>query len=478
VKAVLTDTGKMRVRQGVWHIAFRDHLDREQDIAAFEDEGDSRILAGHIEDLVIWHGRPLPPDLETYCEHLRKRYPRIAGALEACGLLAPKVEAQPEPEPVKPAVWVDDYEGWLRASKAKTGYHRNAVYIQTTMARIRAIIQGAGFQTWRDISKSPVERFLGGLSVGLRTYNGYLKAFKTFCTWCVKDGRAEYSPVQYLELLTVPDKEKRQALSYEAVCKLLQATVNGPRRYNLTGMERAVLYLLGIATGFRRRELAHLTVDCFDLSKAAVRLNPAYCKDRCEAIQPLPMALASLLAGFLAGKGPTERVFNLQTPKTAEMLQADATEAGLPLVDDEGRELVFHSLRHTLRTELVRARVSEAVIDKIMRHKPDSIGKKHYTHVSDFEKREAIERLPEYPWPGTLQQQAVRTGTDDAPAEIYGEKYAVVTHDTTTSVKIAQTTASGGPTTALAIQNQGLKRTGCPIPPYRRMSITHCNAMA
>jgi integrase len=90
------------------------------------------------------------------------------------------------------------------------------------------------------------------------------------------------------------------------------------------------------------------------------------------------------------------------------MIQTDATEAGVPLTDDEGRELVFHSLRHTLRTELTRARVSEAVIDHIMRHKPTGVGRQFYTHLTEFEIREAIERLPEYPWPAELEQQQAK----------------------------------------------------------------------
>jgi hypothetical protein len=37
-----------------------------------------------------------------------------------------------------------------------------------------------------------------------------------------------------------------------------------------------------------------------------------------------------------------------------------------------------------------------------MRHKPVGVGQRFYTHVTDFEIREAIERLPEYPWPVEL----------------------------------------------------------------------------
>ena len=172
----------------------------------------------------------------------------------------------------------------------------------------------------------------------------------------------------------------------------------------MSGFERAALYRLAIETGFRINELRHLTPSRFDLDKAHVRLPAEFCKDRRDATQPITMALASRLAGSLGGMDPTGPVFNLTTHKTARMIQGDAIAAGIPIVDDDGRDLVFHSLRHTLRTELVRARVSEAVIDHIMRHKPIGVGRRFYTHLSDFEIREAVERLPEYPWPGDLQQ--------------------------------------------------------------------------
>lgn len=57
VRAVLTHSGKMRVAQGVWHLAFRDHHDRQQDIPAFKHEGQSRTLACQIEKLIAYGGQ-------------------------------------------------------------------------------------------------------------------------------------------------------------------------------------------------------------------------------------------------------------------------------------------------------------------------------------------------------------------------------------------------------------------------------------
>lgn len=379
-----------------WYIDFRDHHGTRQRFAGDVDRHLTAEFGWMLEELVRCRKRKVLPK-DRLWNWLQGLPPDVQSKLIKLDLAEPEWLSGFCPFD-RLSDWIDEFERWLGTSRAKSGFQRSAIHIGTTMGRIRAITEGCHFKTWGDITKSKVETYLGTLSVKPGTYNGYITAFKHFCTWVVRDGRAEYSPVQYLDRITVPHKEKRRPLDASEVGRLLQATVNARKRYGLTGMERAVLYRLGIETGFRRKELAHLTTECFDLSKATVRLSAEFCKDRRDAVQPITMALASALAGFLGNRGPAERVFALRTPRTALMIQTDATAAGLPLVDNEGRELVFHSLRHTLRTELVRARVSEAVIDHIMRHKATSIGRRFYTHLTEFEIREAIERLPEYPW--------------------------------------------------------------------------------
>lgn len=383
-----------------WYIDFRDHYGIRQRFAGSEDKRETENFADMLGDLVLARKRAvlpkdrlwnwlmgLPADVQERLIDLdlaeRSWFPAFCQAERL-------------------SAWIDEYETWLKTSKTRTGFHRNAGHVQNVLHRIRAIVAGCGFKTWHDIRKSAIESFLGGLSVSLRTHVGYARAIKQFCTWCVRDGRAEFSPVQYLDLVTVPDKELRRPLGADEVCKLLTAAANGPKAHAMTGLQRAVLYRVGIETGFRVNELRHLSVEGFNREKATLFLPAEHCKDRRDGTQPISMALASRLAGFLEGKAPADRIFPFRTDHTADMLKADATDAGLPIVDDEGRELVFHSLRHTLRTELERARVSDGVIDSIMRHKPGGVGKRFYRHVSEFERREAIERLPDYPWPGDL----------------------------------------------------------------------------
>jgi integrase len=398
-------TGELRETPR-WYIDCRDHHGTRQRFAGDTDEHVTAEFGRMLDDLVRCRKRAVLPE-DRLWNWLQGLPSDVQGRLLKLDL-AEREWLSGFCQLQELSGWIDEFERWLGMSKAKSGFRRNAVHIGTTMGRVRAIVEGCVFKTWGDITKSKVETYLGTLSVEHGTHNGYIAAFKHFCTWVVRDGRAEYSPVQYVDRITMPQKEKRRPLAANEVNLLLQVTANARARYGLTGMERAVLYRLGIETGFRRNELAHLTADCFDLKKAVVRLSAEFCKDRRDAIQPITMALASRLASFLADREPPNPVFVLRTPKTARMIQADATEAGLPLMDDEGRELVFHSLRHTLRTELVRARVAEAVIDHIMRHKPTGVGRRFYTHLTEFEIREAIERLPEYPWPAEREQQQAK----------------------------------------------------------------------
>lgn len=386
-----------------WYIDFRDAHGTRQRFAGDTDKHTTTEFGKQLEDLVKCRKRNIQPRDKLWA-WLMDLPADVQSRLVKMDLAERRwFEQLSQAERLDN--WIAEFETWLTKSKAKRGYHRNQNYIGTTMGRIRSVVTGCGFSTWADITKGHVETFLGGLSVKLTTYNGYIGAFKLFCTWAVREGRAEFSPVQYLDRVTVPDKEKRQALDFDSVCRLLTAAVNGPKVQGMSGMERAVLYRTAIETGFRVNELRNLTVGDFDAKKATISQQAKFCKDRCDATQPITMALAVALADYLSNRDTTTGpLFNLKSHRTALMIQTDAIKARLPLIDDAGRELVFHSLRHSLREELRKGRVTESVIDKIMRHKPAGVGQRFYTHITDFEIREAIERLPEYPWPGDMVQ--------------------------------------------------------------------------
>ena len=396
-------SGELRETQR-WYLDFRDHNGIRQRFRGDEDEHTTKELGRQIESLVLCRKRQVLPK-DRLWQWLMGLEPDTQKRLVKIDLADKKWFIQLS-QAERLSSWVDEYAHWLRTSKGRNGYRRNRTYIEVTLTRVRNIVKGCGFKTWTDVAKSRIESFLGGLDIQVGTYNGYVTSFKQFCMWCVRDGKATHSPVQFLDRVRAPHRETRRPLAFDEVVRLLQTTANSGKHHGLTGTQRATLYLLAITTGYRANELRNLKVESFDLDKATVRLPAKHCKDRCDSTQLLPLAVASRLTDFLADRHPTKPAFGLLTRQTAAMLKEDAVAAGLPIVDAEGRELVFHSTRHTLRTELVKARVTESVVDAIMRHKPVGVGQRFYSHVTDFEKREAVERLPEYPWPGDIVQQA------------------------------------------------------------------------
>jgi integrase len=297
---------------------------------------------------------------------------------------------------------VNDFEKWLRGTKTRTGYLRNTEYVRITMARIRHIFEACRCERWSDISKDKVETQLSKLDVESKTYNHYLTAIRHFCNWMVDNERAVTSPLAKIGRLNIVETEHRRALSVEEVCNLLAATEKAPNRFGMTGHERAVLYLVAIESGLRVRELQSLRVCSFDLDNNKLTLEPEFCKNRQPADQLLKTRRAGQLRAFFTGKEPNDRAFNMPSNfHTAEMLYADLDDTD---IDRAG--VVFHSLRHTLATELDKSRASQKECKTIMRHSDRSdLTLGVYTHVRPYDIRQAIERLPDYPWPGEKEQQ-------------------------------------------------------------------------
>ncbi len=254
---------------------------------------------------------------------------------------------------------------------------------------------------------------LGEISTKSKNY--YLQAVQHFCRWMVQDQRAGESPVEHLNRLRLPEDEHRRALSFEEVPRLLEATEKAQTRFGMTGHERAVLYLLAVECGLRVRELQSLTISSFDFMECTVTVKAEFCKDRKKAEQLLKNKRAPQLQEFFADKTPKVKAFNMPSNyRTAEMLKADLTEAGIPYEDMAGRKADFHCLRHTLATALDKTGASLKERMDIMRHSDKSnLTLGTYTHVRIYDLRRAIENLPDYLWPGTQKNKAVATGTDD-----------------------------------------------------------------
>jgi integrase len=454
VKAVLTAGGKMRVSQGTWHIGFRDHLDRQQDIAAFEDEGDSNVLASHIKNLVLWHGKPLPPDLQAYCDQLR---PRIAEALQACGLLEEKESPLPGPLARPLVELVTEYGGTLAARG------RNKLHVEKTIGMIHEVVTTCEFSVWSDIDRDKVDAFLrdlreGPRHIGYRRSNAYLTAIKSFCNWIVNDrGWTGESPLRTLKGLDAREDRRhpRRVLSMPEFKRLLETTVKGPERFGYTGRERAVLYALIFETGLRAGEVKRLRVADFDLQGHRVLVRGVKAtKNKVNRWQALSPGLCGELAVVLANKVPNVTPFPLPKRNAACVLRPDLADAGISYVAPDGTYFDFHSLRGECASGLIATGTDIKTAQGIMRHATAAMTLDIYAKILDQNSSgRAIAGLRDLYANESKQAVAVKTGTDDA-REIYGELYAQDKQHKTIPGHTGQTKADTEQNTALPIQKR------------------------
>lgn len=288
-------------------------------------------------------------------------------------------------------------------------------HVSLTVQRARRVFDTCEFIFWRDISASRALNCIAGLkhhgkSLSNQTMNQYIKAIKQFCRWMVQDGRAGESPVENLQELPVVPTFERRAGTPDELRTLLQVAQSAPRRFRLAGNERAVLYRFAAETGLRAKEIRELKVSNFDFDRRVVVARAGCTKNKDKAVIPLREETAALLRDFLREKVPSAQAFRMPSKyKTAEMLRADLSDAGIPYEDELGRRFDFHALRHTFITSLRSAPLR--VVQALARHKSSRVTDR-YTHIELFDERAVIEgTLPDYSLPAEGQRN-VATGTD------------------------------------------------------------------
>lgn len=297
---------------------------------------------------------------------------------------------------------------------------RTPQHASRTAQYARRVIEGCGFRFLADIEASPVERFLRKLreepnGIGIETSNHLTQALRQFCRWTVETGRAPEFPLSTLKRLNpaADRRRERRALSLDETKKLLESTSRGPERFGLSGPERALLYRVALQTGLRANEIRSLCRASFDLgaSPPTVTVEAAYSKHRREDVIPLRNGLAMELAPFLAERLPLAPAFSIPKHwRSSEMIQEDLKDAGIPFVDESGRVVDFHALRHTFITNLARSRVHPKTAQKLARHASITTTLDRYTHSLWQDEVQALESLPDL-----CADHARHTGTAPAP---------------------------------------------------------------
>ena len=152
--------------------------------------------------------------------------------------------------------------------------------------------------------------------------------------------RLRENPLEYAVLSVKGDQlkaaitRKRRCITQEEFARLLVAAKNGPVSCRLSGLDRAMLYMLAASTGLRAHELSSLCPRSFDLDgdRPTVMVDCTISKRRKFDVQELQEDLAEQFRLWLVGKPLDEPLWpGWWFSNAACMLQRDLKAAKIDM---------------------------------------------------------------------------------------------------------------------------------------------------
>ncbi|MGD9647468.1 MAG: tyrosine-type recombinase/integrase [Pirellulales bacterium] len=229
-------------------------------------------------------------------------------------------------------------------------------------------------------------------------------------------------------------------------------------RLERLGRQRALIYKALVLTGLRRGELASLTVGQLVLdgphphavlhaadeknregSQIAIRADLA--ADLARWVAELRDARASDSEAVAGRVGPNvapalDAALPADTPlfnvpdKLVKVLDRDLKAAGIAKIDDRGRTLDVHALRHSFGTLLSKGGVAPRTAQAAMRHASIDLTMNVYTDPRLLDVQAALDALPALPLGSehtNIPAKLTRTGTDDLPTSALAPGLALTT---------------------------------------------------
>ena len=162
---------------------------------------------------------------------------------------------------------------------------------------------------------------------------------------------------------------------------------------------RKPVYLTAVFTGLRRSELAALEWDDVHLDAAQPFLNvrASTTKNHKQAIIGLHEDVVTELRKLQTKRrsSANDRIFAAFMP-SMETFKADLKEANIEFINAKNQRADFHSLRHTLATNLALSGTAPRVAMEIMRHSDMRLTSKTYTDAGLLPITNAVTKLPSF----------------------------------------------------------------------------------
>ncbi len=303
---------------------------------------------------------------------------RIEREKEHAGLLPPRParEAQKLPLADLHAVYVEKLKGAGISQGTADKYQSN----------FRTLLAGTGWQKLRDVSAGSFADWRARSALAPKTLNDVLKNATGFFAALVREKVLQENPLAGVRRADTRLVERfRRALDVDEQRRLLAAAPPF----------RAVIYLLILETGIRRKELHQLRVGDFVLDTPApfVLLPASITKNKKPAHMRLRPHVVGAVRSILPPHPlPTEWVFHNRVPRIST-IRRDLAAAGILFETDHGRA-DLHALRVTFCTNLLNAGAHPRVVQELMRHSDLKLTMKAYTDPSQLPIAAALNSLP------------------------------------------------------------------------------------
>lgn len=231
-----------------------------------------------------------------------------------------------------------------------------------------------------------------------KTVSHYGAHLAAFCDWCVDRGFIAADPLADLKLPDDSPEIPHRTLTREEIGRLLEAAP----------ADRALVYRVALATGFRQNELRALCVANLDRFGPSLALPAKFAKNRQDARQFIPADLAAELAERCKALTPDAPLLPMPKKNTAgQNLARDFAKARIVRETSEGKA-TFHSLRVTAINAVVDAGADLKTIMTFARHSAAQMSMEIYAKPKADRLREAAETAAGFGNTQTLDEASTK----------------------------------------------------------------------
>ncbi len=271
------------------------------------------------------------------------------------------------------------------ADLTATGRDREYIYI--VEKQVQKLLEECKWTFLTDINSDSFLRWRSRQKKAPKTLNEYLASVSSLLNWMERRERIERNPLKHVQKVQTNGRQVRlrRAFTDDEMGRLLE--VAGPRR---------IVYLMAVYTGLRRGELAKLqrTDLHLDAEQPFLSVRASTTKNHKQANIAIHPDLMDGLQSVVAELPVKENRLLVHLMPSMITFKADLKAANIEFLDGQGRRADFHSLRHTLGTNLARAGTSPRIAMEIMRHSDIKLTTKTYTDAGLLPVSDAITSLP------------------------------------------------------------------------------------